>query len=51
VNESQAHESDKRTAELAVRWPHVYQVAAQAGLRGLHGVDSALFELQPMRGT
>lgn len=51
ASESQADEIDKRTAELAVRWPQVYQAAAQAGLRGVHGVQEAHFELRLARGA
>lgn len=40
---SKTAEIDKQTADLAVRWPQVYQAAAHAGLRGLHGDGHSTF--------
>lgn len=46
ANESQADEIDQETAELAVRWPQAFQIATRAGLRDLHDIVEAVFELQ-----
>lgn len=49
ANEWQADAMDRTTAALAVRWPKAYQLAAQAGLQGVSGVEEPAFEIRLAR--
>ena len=49
ASEVQADALDRTTAALAVRWPQAYQVAANAALTGVRGVEDTGFEIKLAR--